>query len=296
MPLSHSILLSLVQGATEFIPVSSSGHLVLVPWLLGWEKPGVLFDSIVHWGTLAAVLLVFWQDIVRLVRAFWRSVRLRSIPDAEAKTAWLIIVATIPAAALGAAFEGFFEDLFDSPRAVAALLLVTGVVLVAAERLYRRGVGARMGGKPALTGVASAAFRQPDPPCRDRKTMRDQSWADALLVGLAQAVAIAPGISRSGATISMGMALGVQREQAARFSFLLAIPVILGAGAVKIADIGAEAHPSAGALALGAAGAAISGYVAIRLLLPFLRRGNLYLFAVYCWLLGISSLIYASVK
>ena len=256
--------MGLVQGATEFLPVSSSGHLTLLPWLLDWPQPSLVFDTTLHLGTLAAVLIFFRQDIAQLVIAWWDSGRRRRIDTAEARLAWGILIGTIPAALAGYLFEDFFAFFFGSPLWVAIFLLVTGVILAASERMGRREHG--------LEGI---------------------TWRDALGIGLAQAVAILPGLSRSGATIGAGLALGLKREAAARFSFLLSIPIILGSGAFKLLDVleAGGAGASAGGLLLGFLAAALSGYLCIRFLLAFLQRGRLYGFALYCWGAGLVTLL-----
>lgn len=264
MNIVQAFVLGIVQGITEFIPISSSGHLVLVPWLLNWPEPGLAFDTIVHWGTLLAVLAVFWRDLVALARAWARSLVERNLEPTEARLAWLIIVGTLPAALMGFLWEDFFEGLFGSPGLVAALLLVTGAILALSEQLGRR-----------------------------QLSMGDLSWLDSVLIGLAQGLAIAPGISRSGATIAVGLLRGVKREAAARYSFLLATPIIFGAGLLQLVELfqagagGAQLPP----LVVGFLVAAVSGYVCIRFLLAYLQRGRLYVFAAYCWLAGSVSLI-----
>ena len=269
MTLLQAILLGALQGATEFIPVSSSGHLVLLPWLLNWPEPGLAFDAIVHWGTVLAVLAVFWRDLGRLFQAGLKSLRTRSLADPEARIAWWIVIGTIPAAAIGYLFQDFFKALFATPVAAAIFLLITGLILSVSERLGTR-----------------------------TREAEEMSWLDALWVGLAQAAAIAPGISRSGATIAAGLLLGVKRAAAARFSFLLVVPAILGAGILSLLDL-AGAGGLAGQwpqLVAGFLTAAISGYLCIRFLLNYLRRGRLYVFAVYVWLFGAVSLIVALVR
>jgi len=269
MTLLQAILLGALQGATEFIPVSSSGHLVLLPWLLNWPEPGLAFDAIVHWGTVLAVLAVFWRDLGRLFQAGLKSLRTRSLADPEARIAWWIVIGTIPAAVIGYLFQDFFKALFATPVAAAIFLLITGLILSISERLGTR-----------------------------TREAEEMSWLDALWVGLAQAAAIAPGISRSGATIAAGLLLGVKRAAAARFSFLLVVPAILGAGILSLLDL-ADAGGLAGQwpqLVAGFLTAAISGYLCIRFLLNYLRRGRLYVFAVYVWLFGAASLIVALVR
>jgi undecaprenyl-diphosphatase len=264
MNVIQALILGIVQGATEFIPISSSGHLVLVPWLLNWPEPGLVFDTIVHWGTLVAILAVFWRDILALATAWVKSLVERNLDSTEARLAWLIIVGTLPAVLMGLFLEDFFEGLFSSPGWVAALLLATGAILALSERLGKR-----------------------------QRSLGDLGWLDSVLIGLAQGLAIAPGISRSGATISMGLLRGVEREAAARYSFLLATPIIFGAGLLKLIELfqvgaGGANWPS---LMVGFLAAAISGYVCIRFLLAYLQRGRLYVFAAYCWLAGSVSLI-----
>ncbi|MGQ9627515.1 MAG: undecaprenyl-diphosphatase UppP [Anaerolineae bacterium] len=267
MDIIQAIALGVLQGATEFIPVSSSGHLVLVPWLLGWGKPELVFDTTLHLGTLLAVLAYFWRDWREIGRGWLKSLTRRGESNAtpEARLGWLIIIGTVPAAAMGVALEDFFESLFGSPAWVAALLLVTGAILVLSERLGRR-----------------------------NREMKALSLSDAALIGLAQGLAIAPGISRSGATIAMGLLLGLVREDAAHFSFLLATPIILGAGLLQLFDaLSLFAAVKTFPLIIGFMAASLSGFFCIHFLLSYLRRGRLYLFAAYCGLFGMLSLAVA---
>jgi undecaprenyl-diphosphatase len=259
------LILGIVQGVTEFLPISSSGHLVLVPWLLGWENPGLAFDAMLHLGTLLAVVAFFWRDLLDLAAGGVLSIKERSLADEpRRKMAWLILLGTIPAAVLGLTLEGFFEVLFETPMWVGVLLLCTGVLLAVSERWSRRTL-----------------------------EVEQMAWLDALLVGLGQALAIAPGISRSGATISAGLWRGLQREAAARYSFLLATPIILGTGLYKSRDLLSSALFSGLPLALAAgfAAASISGFLSIRFLLGYLRRRRLYPFAIYCWVVGTGSIL-----
>lgn len=258
----QAVILGIVQGLTEFLPVSSSGHLVLVPWALGWGEPGLLYAMLVHWGTLLAVALYFWEDLWSLARAWVRSIRVRKVDTPQAWLVWLILIATVPAALIGYLLDDFFEGLFSSPTAVSIFLLGTGAILAAVELGYPR--------------------------IRKVETLR---LGDALVVGLAQAAAIAPGLSRSGLTIAAGVFRGLGREAAARFSFLLSIPIILGAGLTQVVDaVRAPGDIALLPLALGFASAAISGYLAIHFLLGLVRRHRLWLFAVYCWALGLAAL------
>ncbi len=263
MNLFQAAILGIVQGATEFLPISSSAHLVLIPWLLGWASPGLAFDTIVHWGTLAAVLLYFSRDVWAMIRD-WILGTLRLRPATPfTRLGWLIILGTIPAMLLGMLAEKPVESLFQAPAWAAAFLFVTAAILLISERARRQAKDAE-----ALT------------------------WWEALLIGLAQGFALAPGISRSGATIAMGLLLGLRRPSAARFSFLLSIPIIFGAGLLQLLDFLSTptASDSAGIMAIGFLTAAFSGFLAIHFLLAFVRKSRLYPFAAYCALFGILGL------
>ncbi len=283
MNLFQAFLLGVLQGATEFLPVSSSGHLVLVPWLLGWDEPGLAFDAVVHWGTALAVVVYFWRDWVSIVTAFFRSLRsvvqrLRAALTGEAgggsmssdaALAWLILLGTVPAALIGFLLEDFFEGMFSRPAAAALFLLVTATLLTVSERLGRR-----------------------------RRELDRLIWVDALVVGLAQALAIFPGISRSGATIAAGLARGLRREPAARFSFLLATPIILGAGLLEVVDLAGVGGLTVQAptLLLGFLSALVVGFGCIHFLLRYLQRRRLYPFAIYCAVVGVACLLLAAAR
>jgi undecaprenyl-diphosphatase len=271
MSLIEAFILGLVQGATEFIPVSSSGHLVLTPWLLGWESPPLAFDTMVHWGTLVAVFAVFSGDIRNLLVAGSNGLLVRvgvdrSFDPDQARLAWAIAVASLPAALAGYFLADFFEDLFGKPAAAAGLLLVTAGILTFGEWLSRQ-----------------------------ERSINRMGWFDALFVGVAQAFAIMPGISRSGATISAGLSRGVYREAAARFSFLLSVPVVFGAGLFQLIDLveSGGVGELQEALVVGFVTAAVTGYLCIRWLLKYLASRSLYVFAIYCTVFGIFSLIVA---
>jgi len=270
----QAAVLGAIQGLTEFLPISSSAHLVIVPALLGWRFT-LTFDVVVHVATALAVLLYFRADWASLVRGTWRGLRRGDLlREPQGRLMLLLVVASIPVAAFGLVLRPTFETLFvDAPRVAArleaALLLVTGVVLVAAERLGRR----QTAGAEIDTGRAVA-------------------------VGLAQAVSLLPGISRSGATIAAGLTTGLSRLEAARFSFLLAVPAILGAALVQaLARLGAApgaAPPLAVgegmALAIGFVAAFGVGYLSIDWLLGYIRRASLYVFAAYTWVFGLAAL------
>jgi len=260
----QAILLGILQGATEFLPVSSSGHLVLVPWLLGWRSPGLAFDAVVHWGTALAVIVYFWQDWLSIIRAVIGSAREQSLADPHARLGWLIVLGTLPAAIIGFLLDDFFEGMFGRPAAAAGFLLVTACLLAVTERIGRR-----------------------------KRHLETLGEADALTIGLAQACAIFPGISRSGATIAGGLTRRLTRESAARFSFLLATPIILAAGLFKLVDLaqGGALASQAPLLVIGFLVSAAVGWSCIRLLLQYVRRHPLYPFAIYCALFGLGSLI-----
>ena len=269
MDLIQAIVLGILQGVTEFVPVSSSGHLVLVPWLLNWSDPGLVFDTVVHWGTLVAVLAYFWRDWWALIKAWVQGLVRWDWTDRNARLMWLLILGTIPAMVIGLVLEDLFESLFSQPVWVSLFLFVTAGILIVSERLSARNRG-----------------------------VEKLSWVDALLIGLGQAAAIAPGISRSGSTMAMGLLRGLDRASAARFSFLLSTPIILGAGALQLLDLFSAPDPLAQApvLALGFVMAAASGYACISGLLRYLQRGKLYPFAVYCAVFGAFCLIVSMVR
>ncbi|MBN1681161.1 MAG: undecaprenyl-diphosphatase UppP [Anaerolineae bacterium] len=279
MDLLKALVLGILQGATEFLPVSSSGHLVLVPWWFGWDEAPLIFDVVVHLGTLVAVLIFFWRDWLTLFRAGWTALYSHSNQtdnhnhttnqEPDARLLWLLIMGTIPAALVGALLEGVFEATFSEPSLVAVFLLVTALLLVGSERVYS---------------------------ARER-SLSDLTGRDALLIGTAQAVAIFPGISRSGSTIVTGIWRGLPRPEAARFSFLLATPIILGAGAKQVLDVitGSVTVESdmIGPLIVGFFSSAVVGYVCIWFLLRLLQRRRLVGFAVYCAAFGTVSLLVA---
>jgi undecaprenyl-diphosphatase len=263
MTIFQAIILGIVQGLTEFLPVSSSAHLVLVPYFMKWGEPDVIFDVGVHLGTLVAVVAYFWKDILKLIVAFIKSLNNRSFrASADAKLAWLIIFATIPAGLLGFLFESKFEALFGKPHIVGWFLLVTGILLISSEFFNKRFI------MPA----------------------HEVTFLRGIAIGIAQAIAIAPGISRSGSTISVGMFTGLNRETAARFSFLLSIPIILGAGLVKFKHLLHLDVTSAyiTIMVVGFIAAGISGYFAIKYFLQYVQKNSLYIFGFYCiaiWLI-----------
>jgi undecaprenyl-diphosphatase len=274
MSLLEAIVLGAVQGLTEFMPVSSDGHLALVPRLLQWGQPPLTFVVAVHWGTLAAVLIGFRKDIVPLLRGLacgpvWLLSRLgaaRPLSDerrAEASLTWLLGCATVPAALVGLGADRFVERSASSLGFVGVCLIANALILVLSDALAPRGEGR----------------------C-------EVSWGRGMVIGMLQVLALLPGVSRSGTTIGTGLVLGVDRDQAVRFSFLLSIPAILGAGLLEGAKA-LEANLSAaewGAYLVGAAVAGAAGWVAIRAVFHAVRRGRFAWFGVYCGLVGLGVL------
>ena len=255
MSLWQAVLLGLVQGLTEFLPISSSGHLVLTNFLLGISNDTIVFEISVHIGSLVAVLIYFRNDLFRVVVDFFRGGEGRWI-------GWMLIFAMIPTAIIGFGFKDMFESLFHAPRYASLGLLFTSAVLFAAERMRR-------GSRP----------------------LEKVRWQDALLIGTLQGLAIMPGVSRSGSTIAAGLFAGLTRDAAARFSFLLSIPAILGAAVVTGKDFVAIEPGLALPSVVGAIAAGISGYVAIGLLMRILRSGKLYVFVAYTLVVGVLGLI-----
>lgn len=276
MDLIQAIVLGLVQGLAEFIPISSSAHLIIIPWLLGWKDPGLAFDVALHMGTLIAVLVYFWQDWVRLIRGALTSIARRDLLGSpDSKLAWYIVLATIPGALAGALGESKLDEIFhgDTPAAAANGILIIGVVMIALA---------------VLLWIAERVANH-------RYDMRHLTLQQALTVGVAQAFAIIPGVSRSGSTITAGLFMNLKREAAARFSFLLGTPVIVGAGVKKAYDIlqaGGIASGDLPAFLIGFLVAAGSGYAAIFLLLRFLQRNTTLPFIVYRVVVGVLLIVF----
>lgn len=249
----QAVVLGLVQGLGEFLPISSSGHLIVVPWLLGWADHGLAFDVALHLGTLLAVVAAFARDWWRLGASGLRClVRGRPFAEAEARTLWRIALASVPGAVVGLLLDRWAETTFRSPPLVATTMALFGFVLLAADR---------------RSGPSK---------------VEEVSTRDALLIGLAQAAAIVPGVSRSGATISAALFLGHGRPEAARFSFLMATPITFGAALVKVPKLLADGSGGP-ALFLGMATAAVAGFLAIKLLLALVRTRDYRPFVYYRW-------------
>lgn len=263
MPLLHdlfpAVALGAVQGLTEFLPVSSSAHLILGHAVLGFNVDALSFDVSLHLGTLAAVVAVFWRDLWRYLRAFLRSLRRPDRTDVDQRMAWYLLLGSVPAGVVGFLLEGAAESTFRNPLLLAVTLSVGGILFIAVERFAKQ-----------------------------RRTFDGLRLRDAVVVGVAQSLAIVPGFSRSGMTIATGMALGFFRPDATRFAFLLSVPIIAGAGAARLV-VFFKSHPAGAEFALFGIGAIVSGvfgFLAIKILLRFVRGHTLIPFAVYRFLLA----------
>ncbi|MCL5736582.1 MAG: undecaprenyl-diphosphate phosphatase [Actinobacteria bacterium] len=264
MSVFQALILGIVQGFTEFLPVSSSGHLVVVPQLFNWPAPTLGFDILVHLATLVAVVGYFVRDVGRILGSlfFPKSMSRPEVKYWRRIFVWLVI-GSIPAGIAGAAFGSFFEDMFSKTLTVGIFFVLTSLLLWGADFALGR------------------VNRQP-------VQLDKMQGMDALIIGCFQALAVAPGLSRSGSTIAGGIFLGFDRPSAARFSFLLSIPAILGAFVFKLRDIsGAFTGATGGAYGLGAVAALVSGFVAIWFVMRYVREHRLRVFAIYTLLLGV---------
>lgn len=263
MSLFQALVLGVLQGLTEFLPVSSSGHLVIAQHFFGISEGVLAFNVAVHLGTLLAVLVALRDDVMLVLAG------LRPGSDSQARSGrrliWLLIIGTIPAGVVGLLLGDVITGFFSSIAVTGAMLLVTGTLLFASEKARPEG-----------------------------RRLRSLRNSDALVIGCAQALAVMPGLSRSGTTISAGLARGVVGEDAARFSFLLAIPVILGAAVLELpATLRAGTGPALPVIAVGMVTSAITGYLAIAILRRFIRQGRLRVFAYYTWTVGALVLLMA---
>ncbi|HHX09309.1 MAG TPA: undecaprenyl-diphosphatase UppP [Chloroflexi bacterium] len=273
MTFIQSIVLGIIQGLTEFLPISSSAHLVILPYLLNWSldpQKAFFFDVLVQLGTLVAVIAYFWKDLVQIFFAVIEGIKSKApFKSTESRLGWYIVLGTIPAGLAGLLLKDRVEAAFNSPVLTAVLLFVTAILLVLAEIFSKK-----------------------------EKGLDHLNPLDSVLIGLFQALAIFPGISRSGATISGGLFKGYTREAAARFSFLLSIPIMLAAGLLSVVDlVQAEFFldflPT---MLLGFLIAGIVGYFSIKWLLGYLRRNTLFGFALYCALLSVITIFVASIR
>ncbi|MCJ7715834.1 MAG: undecaprenyl-diphosphatase UppP [Anaerolineales bacterium] len=268
----QSVVLGIIQGASEFLPISSSGHLVLAPYLFGWSiapEEAFIFDVLVQVATLTAVIVYYWKDLLLILSSFFQGVIDRKpFRDYHSRLGWYLILATIPAGFAAILFKDTLEKAFSSPRAAAIFLICTSLFLLIAEIF-----GARL------------------------RKLESANWIDSFWIGIFQVFALFPGISRSGTTISGGMLRGFDRESSARFSFLMAVPVMLAAGVLAISDLikSPELLEKLPVYMAGFITAAVIGYLAIRWFISFLSNKSLYIFSGYCGLVGILFLVILSV-
>ena len=263
MSFFQSLVLGVVQGGTEFIPISSTAHLILVPWLLEWKfdpKVAFVFNVLLQLGTVAAVIAYFWKDLTEIAGAALSGlVERRPLATEKARLGWLIVLATVPAVVVGLAFKPFFESLHRNPIVVAGILMLGALLIVVTETIGRRSRG-----------------------------LESITWRDALVIGASQSLALLPGVSRSAATICGGMLCHLERPTAARFSFLMSVPVLIAAAVLAVKDLlefpgFADYLPP---LAAGFAASAVFGFASIHWLLSYLARHPMNLFAWYRLLIG----------
>lgn len=261
MTLFQAIVLGIIQGVSEFLPISSSAHLALTPWLLHWPEPGLSFDVALHAGTLVAVLAYFREEWIRLLRAAWEIVTTRKVVTESQRRVVLLIVATIPGGIAGLALDKYAETTFRAPALIAWAMLLLGILLWLADRR-----------------------------AREARKLSEMQVRDALLIGVAQVFALIPGVSRSGSTITAGLADRFDRESAAVFSFLMSMPIIAAAAILKVPHVLRQEGLSA-PLVAGVLASAISGWIAIAALLRYVTRRSYGIFALYRVLAGVAVLL-----
>ena len=266
MSLGQAIILGIVQGLTEFLPISSSGHLRIVPAFLGWEDPGAAFTAVIQLGTMAAVLLYFRRDLVRIAAAWLASLRdpARRF-ELDARLGWYLVLGTVPIVIFGAAFKDQIENGARDLYLIGATLIVLGLVLLLAEKVATR-----------------------------QREVEDLTARDAAVIGVAQAMALVPGVSRSGATITAGLFLGLDRAVAARYSFLLSVPAVVLSGLFELRHIGDGDGASAGATIIAVLIAFVVGYASIAFLLKFLATHSTGVFVGYRVVLGVVVIVLAA--
>jgi undecaprenyl-diphosphatase len=271
MEIFAAAILGIIQGITEFLPISSSAHLILVPWFLGWKPEGIVFDVSLHVGTAIAVIAFFWRDWIRLARELILGFREGKMGNADRRLAWFLVVGTLPALVAGLAFEAIVEERLRSPLIIVFTLPLFAIFLFWAERKSRQ----------------------------DR-AIENFTWADSISIGFSQALALIPGVSRSGITMTTAMLRNSTRTSAARFSFMLSTPVIAGAGILELLRLAKVVlHPSESmpavnwsAMGVGFLCAAISGFLCIRFFLRYIQTKSFTPFVVYRFLLAGLVLIY----
>lgn len=301
----EAIVVGAFQGVTELFPVSSLGHSILIPALVGghWahdlnvsapESPYLAFIVGLHVATAAALLVFFWRDWLRIVTGFISSLRYRRLRTSSERLAWLLIVGTIPVGISGLLLEHLFRTTLGRPIPAAAFLIANGVVLYVSERLRRR--ADTTAPVPATTGAGGPGSARDVDAAADAR-LAGMSLGRATLIGSAQVLALLPGLSRSGVTMAAGLLRGLSHEDAARFSFLLATPVILAAGALKLPDlVGPLGAGIRGPIIAGSVASFVSAYLAVRFLTRYFETRTLTPFAVYCLLFGSASLIWLVIR
>ena len=260
MNMLHAVVLGALQGFAEVLPISSSAHLILVPWLLQWPESGLTFDVALHLGTFIALALYFRQDIVEMAAAFFEALSTRSLGTPAKRLPFLIIAATVPAAVVGKLFEHQMEDIFRSnPLYIALALIIFGIIL----------------------GIADIAGRK-------RLALDEIKPASAMTIGLFQCLALIPGVSRSGITITAGLMLGFTRESAARFSFLLSLPIVAGAALLKSLHLIKHGIPAGEGMPMlvGILVSAVTGYISVAFLLKFVQKHSISPFVWYRVIVG----------
>jgi undecaprenyl-diphosphatase len=270
------VLLGIIQGLTEFFPVSSSGHLVIAKYFLKLNLPGAAFEAFLHFGTVVAVIVLFRKDIKELVISFFDSIYKLSHGEniltifknnLSSKLAWFLVISTIPAAIIGYTFSSYFEILFGEPIIASFMLIITGALLWFGDKNYACG----------------------------NKNISEITCKDAIFIGLAQAVAIIPGISRSGLTVIAGLSRNLDREFAAKYSFILSVPIILGASMFKMRVL-SSLNINLFILILSGLVAAISSYGAMKIFIGLLKNRKIYFFSYYLWILSVSTIIIISAR
>jgi undecaprenyl-diphosphatase len=267
MTIFQAFILGIIQGITEFLPVSSTAHLSIVPWLMGWEVDSdlvLIFDVLVQWGTLLAVVVYFRNELILLVRAGINSLRKQSLAVEHARLTWMLVLATIPGAVAGLILKKIVAASLEEPLIIGVFLMGTAFLLFLSDIVGRKA-----------------------------RNLEDMSWGDALIIGLAQVVSLFPGASRSGWTLGAGLLRGLDRVSATRFSFLMSIPILLGAGLVELVDLIREPLFLNYLLVVGVGfvGAAIMGFLAIAWFLRYLKHHSLKIFSVYCAVVGLFIII-----
>jgi undecaprenyl-diphosphatase len=319
----EAAVVGLIQGVTELFPISSLGHNVLIPALIGgsWasdlnvskaESPYLAFIVGLHVATAIALLIYFWRDWVRIIGGFFTSIRHGRVQTTDQKMAWMVILATIPVGLVGLAFEHEFRVLFGKPIRAAIFLVINGLILYAGEKFRtrkslradadlaeqreraegqaERGAASHASGQRAVRQLELAHAVQAD------ERLANAGFLEAVVIGSAQILALLAGISRDGVTMVAGMARGLSREDAARFAFLLATPVIFAAGALKYNDLIDKGHGIYGPILVGSILSGVGAYLSVRFLVKYFQTRTLTPFAIYCVVFGLASIIYLQVK